>query len=266
MIKYVFCDLDGTIIHDFKEIKDRDIKALTEAKENNLEISFATGRLDYEIKHFNDLTDNNGFRISQNGAVVLNKQNEIELMNDLDASTINTIVNIVKAYECLYMFESIDKYIVPKKVKQLIDFEQYQDIIKYNEVPNILENLDKYKISSVSITMEKDQNSKVIESLRSKLPNGISACISSDYTIDIASDGISKGLAIKYICDKYEINPNEVAVIGDSFNDLSMFELFENSFVLAHAKEEVKKHGKYIIEDVATAIDLIINMNNKENN
>ena len=62
---------------------------------------------------------------------------------------------------------------------------------------------------------------------------------------------------------KMGIRPEEVMVIGDGANDLSMFELFENSVAVANAIDEIKGKAKYLVasdqdDGVAEAIYKLI--------
>ena len=47
---------------------------------------------------------------------------------------------------------------------------------------------------------------------------------------------------------------NEVACIGDSFNDISMFEVTPHSFTLHHAHPYVKEKANHIVRSVEEAI------------
>ena len=47
--------------------------------------------------------------------------------------------------------------------------------------------------------------------------------------------GVSKGSALRRLMEHLQIEANEVACIGDSFNDISMFEVTPHSFTLHHA-------------------------------
>ena len=75
-MKYIFCDLDGTLLLDFYRIEEQDIKALLRAQEKGNFVSIATGRLDYEIKAIMEQYGFNGFRVSQNGGVVYSEQDK----------------------------------------------------------------------------------------------------------------------------------------------------------------------------------------------
>ena len=51
-----------------------------------------------------------------------------------------------------------------------------------------------------------------------------------------------------------QIEANEVACIGDSFNDISMFEVTPHSFTLHHAHPYVKEKANHIVRSVEEAI------------
>ena len=62
--------------------------------------------------------------------------------------------------------------------------------------------------------------------------------------IEFMEKGTNKAKALKKLLDVCNINYDEVAVVGDSGNDIPLFENFENSFVMAQAPEEVKQKAK----------------------
>ena len=66
--------------------------------------------------------------------------------------------------------------------------------------------------------------------------------------------GCSKGNGIKELAKFYNIDLCDVAVVGDSNNDVNMFEITSNSYCMDHADEEVSKHANHIVKDVAQAI------------
>ncbi len=64
------------------------------------------------------------------------------------------------------------------------------------------------------------------------------------------------------------IDKSEVMVLGDSFNDYSMFEVFEESVAMENAVPEIKKIAKYITDTndnlgVAKAINRAVEDNKK---
>ena len=70
-------------------------------------------------------------------------------------------------------------------------------------------------------------------------------------------------------CELKKIDKQDVVVIGDSYNDISMFELFENSVAVENATPELKLLAKYRTvsnneQGVADVIQKIIKYNHDE--
>lgn len=66
--------------------------------------------------------------------------------------------------------------------------------------------------------------------------------------VEITTKNVSKGASIEKYCEINNINKDDVYVIGDSGNDISMFKKFhEHSFVMKKAPESVKRFSKYVI-------------------
>ena len=72
--------------------------------------------------------------------------------------------------------------------------------------------------------------------------------------VDIMPRGVSKGSALRRLMEHLQIEANEVACIGDSFNDISMFEVTPHSFTLHHAHPYVKEKANHIVRSVEEAI------------
>lgn len=74
-------------------------------------------------------------------------------------------------------------------------------------------------------------------------------CNWSDNVIEITAKGCSKAKALTALVDKERINHDDVYVVGDSGNDISMFKAFpKNSFCMGHSPETVKKYARYTID------------------
>jgi Cof subfamily protein (haloacid dehalogenase superfamily) len=260
MAKYIFTDLDGTLLQDFYKIDNSDIKALQKAQSEGVKISVATGRLDYEISMLMEKYNLHGYRISQNGAVVYDDQDNLVHETALTVEEVKLILNALKEFNVLIFFQTPDAYIIPKMLPLIKEFEDKQSFITYIENQNILNELDQHDIITISLWAEKDQNVSIKTHLNQILPSNLINYISSDFTLDITNKANSKGNAILNIAKKFGIPTEEIAVIGDSQNDISMFNITTHSFVMANAKEDVKQHAKYVVNSVKDAVEIILSM------
>jgi Cof subfamily protein (haloacid dehalogenase superfamily) len=67
--------------------------------------------------------------------------------------------------------------------------------------------------------------------------------------IEITPKGASKSEGIAFYLDYNHLSRDNVLVIGDSGNDISMFEAFkEESFCMEHSPEAVQKHASHVIK------------------
>ena len=68
--------------------------------------------------------------------------------------------------------------------------------------------------------------------------------------IEISPSNCSKAEGLKNYINYFKINHDNVYVIGDSGNDISMFhEFYENSFCMAHAPIFVSKYANHIVNN-----------------
>ena len=92
---------------------------------------------------------------------------------------------------------------------------------------------------------------ELIARVKDRLRENISdIAVASTFSNDIEISHIEaqKGLILAKAIEKMGIDKSEVIVLGDSFNDYSMFTEFENSFAMENAIPEIKKIAKYITD------------------
>ena len=96
-----------------------------------------------------------------------------------------------------------------------------------------------------------DNDEKLIAELKNKIKENTSdLAVASTFSNDIEISDIKaqKGLILAKAIKKMGIDKNEVIVLGDSFNDYSMFIEFENSYAMENAIPEIKEIAKYITD------------------
>ena len=61
------------------------------------------------------------------------------------------------------------------------------------------------------------------------------------FFLDITCKDTSKGNAIKNLCEYLKIDLKDSVAIGDSYNDITMFEVVGHSVAMGNAPEDIKK-------------------------
>ena len=95
----------------------------------------------------------------------------------------------------------------------------------------------------------KEYAKEVNKALREKYPEIES---SWSYIVnELTPKDCHKGNGLSFYCDYCGIKPEDVYVVGDSGNDIEMFNRFhENSFCMKHGGKVVRKYAKYTIRRV----------------
>lgn len=275
-IKKIFCDVDGTLLHSKNVLNDlyysakykiptHNIKQIVELE--NVEFNIASGRTDSNLQKFTQVLDNKvEYIISLNGSLVSQKGNII-FENKMDKEQAIQIAKYLDENNYFYfMFTSKGIFTGEKKIKNPIakivrkwvgvpinkDLKTAQELLK--------EDVVVYKFS-VNFNIAWYNLNKHIDMFKTLFPK-MYITESSNYSIDINANNISKGEIIRRICNQSNTQLNEIAVIGDSGNDMSMFELTDYSFCINHANKEIKNNCKYIVKNVAQALKIIQEINN----
>ena len=102
----------------------------------------------------------------------------------------------------------------------------------------------------IGLTKKRKQRAfEITSSLAKKYPQF--AFVWLDQFIEITPKGCSKASGLEFYLDYLGLNRDNVFVVGDSGNDIPMFDAFPaHSFAMKHASPEVKAHASQVINRV----------------
>lgn len=238
MIKLVVSDLDGTLLDDNSYLPHEIHDIIDSLVSSGIYFTAASGRQINNLKRlFNNRADI--FYIAQNGSY-------IEYANKMlyTASISKDILTIIidNAYSLglfpmLYNNEAIfikDKE--PEFRKMLDGYDvDYEEVDNFDFIDNI------GKISLMSICDDISKYKRKFLSL-----NGVSTYISHKHLLDLTKSGVSKGTALSFIQQSFNISIESTMTFGDSENDISMFEKSYYSFAMQNSSEQIKRYAKYL--------------------
>ncbi|WP_449539825.1 HAD family hydrolase [Ferdinandcohnia sp. Marseille-Q9671] len=263
MIKLIVSDLDGTLLQEDNTVKPKDAKALNQALQSGLQISIATGRMDTEIKEVLKSIGQKFHRISQNGAFastideksIFSRTFSSEIAERIYQKVLDPrFVTIVCNYDTNFTHEN-NEYV------EDIQKRMFHPIIIDGEIGTKFNEIKPSKITLIGL---ENDIFAIHQKLSNEFMDEIDLYISEKHVLDIMPKQISKGNAIKKLLEDLSLNPDEIACIGDSFNDIPMFQLTPYSYVMSHAHELVKKEANYIVDSVAEAVEMVIKENSKQ--
>ena len=269
MIKLIASDMDGTLLNDDHMISEENLKAIRKAQEMGRHFTIVTGRDYGAVKSYLEECNLTCECILSNGAEYRDVNGNIIESVYMNKESVKIAFDILsEAGLCIQLMTNNGSYITNKESdkKAIIDrFKLFNPTMTEEEVKKFVAKFHKergmkeidniYEILESNVEVLKivtfDNDEKLIAALKDKLRESTSdLAVASTFSNDIEISDIKaqKGLILAKTIKKMGIDKSEVIVLGDSFNDYSMFTEFENSYAMENAIPEIKEIAKYITD------------------
>ncbi|MFJ8527693.1 HAD family hydrolase [Bacillus sp. NPDC094106] len=265
MIKMFVSDIDGTMMQHGGFIDQQDIAALRSLADQNVILCFASGRLDNEIAGLMKEVGTQFHRISVNGVFVYTHENKQLLSATFDSSILPELLSITQEKPYFRYVSDEHTYYIEEKTPFIHELEK-QVMMTSVEEPNLLQKIDDTIFpNKISVGGTNEDLQVLQKKIDEKFSGKVSTFISAEQCLDVIPPNISKGSAISILLQEFQVKPEEIACIGDSYNDIPMFNLTPHSFAMSQAHDAVKEHAHYIVDSVKDAIEHVLAYNSKQN-
>lgn len=233
--------------------------------EGNLFV-FATGRsismMKIEQKIHGIVYD---YLVGLNGGVIVSRSGEILFHQSIDEAVARKIITLIQKEDVLQyavtdgicghyqtMFDLTHKTFYLFALLKLF-------LKEYNLT---LEQALKRPVVQISVKMKSHQQAITFaKRINEQFKDQVVAYSNLQY-VDITVKGLSKATGVEYVARFHEIKAEHVYCMGDSFNDVPMFEAY-HGFTLPEAHAEIKDQVEAVFETVGEAMLFILNHQSK---
>lgn len=285
MIKLIASDMDGTLLGRNNDISEENLRAIRKAEEMGANFAIASGRRYEDIKPFLDKYNLKCECIVLNGAEYRDKEGNILEGIYMDKNKIRDVLNIIKRHGInveiytdngLYTINTREEslkgsmFMVQYFHPEVTSNEEILRIAKeehHFSILNYIDSIDEFLNENINIGKIEvyDKCKNKVSKLKEELQNINELAVASSVAFNVEINNIEaqKGIILAKISEKKGIKKEEVVVIGDGFNDYSMFSEFPISFAMENAIPEIKEIAKYITDSnynsgVAKAINKVL--------
>ncbi|AYW45653.1 Cof-type HAD-IIB family hydrolase [Tetragenococcus koreensis] len=237
--RLLLTDLDGTLVKDSKRVAKEDKDFFASIKQN-LQVGIATGRSVKEIDYIEEQIQLpvdvkvgfNGGLVTIEGKIIQEKFIETDVLEQLlrYIETNNLVYDALDGTSRIGTYQSEEKGRI-WNVKLVNPKDPFATIMPK-------------KIYKINIRPEENRCDSVLEQIQKEFPQ-LSMCKSNSTRIEITPPNVTKGKAVD-ILRKEEA---KIITVGDSENDISMFQASDQSFCLSHASQEVQDQADIIIDN-----------------
>jgi Cof subfamily protein (haloacid dehalogenase superfamily) len=260
-IKLLLADVDGTLVTPEKELTRAAIAATHRLHDAQIKLALTSGRpprgmamllkplaLETPVAAFNG------------GLIVKPDMDPIE-QKTLPEDLVAEIVKVMQESVDVWIYQDADWIITdpdaPHVAKETSTVQFDAKVV--DSLDGITENVE--KITGVSD--DHDLIARVEQDLKDRFGDRVTANRSQPYYVDVTHPEANKGGVVAWLAKHYEIDPSQIATIGDMPNDISMFTPSGLSIAMGQADDEVKDAATEVTasnddEGFAKAIDTII--------
>ncbi|MDR3598591.1 Cof-type HAD-IIB family hydrolase [Clostridium sp.] len=269
MIKLIASDMDGTLLNEKHKIDKETVIAIKKAEGAGIIFAISTGR---EYDTVKPLLDENDIRcqcVLMNGAEYRDEKGNILEEINIDQKVAFKIINILQKEkvsariftnkgifttdtkeealkEMTYRTLSFDPELTYEEAVELAKLQPYFTQLKY------ITNLEEFFDSDIEVRkfVAFHNNIEIINKMKKVIGGIQDIAVSSSFidNIEVTHITAQKGIILAKVAQKMGFQKEEVLVLGDSFNDYSMFTEFSESVAMGNAIPEIKEIAKYITD------------------
>jgi len=248
MIKMLVCDIDGTIFDG--NFSENLVNCINKIRKDGVKFVIATGRTFYSANQLLKPLNIDTPIICYQGATIHEpKTGKIIFEKGLQRNLALDIINYLKTFDIfpnLYINDNLYSEKETSYVKKYSDTQK----IPYR----IVEDISKINFKTMNKILAIDNNSekieKISENLKEKYKGQIYCAMSTPIFCEICDKSVSKGNAVKFLADRWNIKKEEIMSCGDQNNDIELLTAAGTGVAMGNASETLKKYADYITDTV----------------
>lgn len=241
-VQLILFDLDGTLLHEDKNINMSIVELLNDKK---IPFTFISGRTFQMMQDLLKLFDVHLPYVTNNGANIF-LGNQCIYEKCIELKELMSIIQILRTYNISFLAYSNTKVFCEGEQPELLNFKKR--IEDKCEIVSEFKDEEIRKSNIFKIVIVKSDSEfffdacKEINTLCKK-----SHCVQSeDAVFTINHCDISKGEATQWLLNYLKVNKEKVLAFGDNYNDVPMFKKVGISVAMNNSVKEVKNQADYV--------------------
>jgi 5-amino-6-(5-phospho-D-ribitylamino)uracil phosphatase len=259
-MRIIAIDLDGTLLSPDLSIHEEDMQAMKQAQQQNEVVAIATGRALFDVQYILQPHHFTCPVIASNGAEIYVDEKKVHEQG-IPSELVQEMIPWMNQRQIYYQLYLPERIIVLDQglsfLKQQLDWTHPQNLdldaaLFWETIRPQTCQYGLQEVTDVTPVIEKDSIIKIMvispdlrilqqvkEHLHLMHPCSISS--SAVFNLEIMAHGVDKGTALQKLCNHYGISIKDTVVIGDSLNDISMFQIAGIRIAMGNAHEHLLK-------------------------
>lgn len=256
-VKLIAVDMDGTLLDDQSAVSEENLKAIRRLSKRGILVVPVTGRTYNEIPAAMRNEECVKYFVFSNGSGIYEKGKGIVYSSTIPRKTAIGLFSLLASYETFIEVYSggypwADKHKINEE-----SFEYYKInpvfrrvIIgsrrKAEQFAEMLENESLKTELFDAFFRDMNERAECLERIRDQFPE-IEVVSSMGNNLEIMNKGTNKGTGLEKLCELISLDIGKTLALGDSKNDIDMFEAAGASYAVSNACDEIKAVSNGVI-------------------
>ncbi len=244
MIKLLLSDVDGTLVRPDKSLSDASVAAVQALHDAGIRFAITSGRpprgMEMLIEPLSLTTPLAAF----NGGLLVEPQLEVLEERTLPPSVVTRAIAILERFGLsIWVYRGAD-WLVHDPDGPHVERESHTVQFEPTVVADFLETSNVAKV--VGVSDDYDVVAAAADAARAEIGTEVSASRSQPYYLDITHPLANKGAVVRFLSERYGLDTEEIATIGDMPNDVLMFAHSGLSIAMGNAHREVQRAARQV--------------------
>lgn len=239
--------MDGTLLDPSHHLTEENLQSLLKYQKIGGTVAIATGKLYHSIKDLCHKLKLKTPQIIDNGYALVSPDGKLlECMGYLSHSQRETASSIFDDAELDYVFYGTENIWYEEGQVKKSDIDKLVALGEVEPQPLPASEIRKLDKATKLLAFCEDCDAEESVARATSQHDDLWSYRSSPLFIEIALAGIDKGYGLKKLLERLDIHVSETIVVGDSENDLPMFELAGLAVAMGQAPDNVKAKANIV--------------------
>ncbi|MBS4198513.1 HAD family phosphatase [Bacillus sp. FJAT-49732] len=251
--KMLVLNIDGTLLQDNGRINKMTREAIEFAQSKDIKVVLATSKNFSAAKRVAKSLKVDSHIVSHQGGFIAKELNKPVYVNKIHEKLTSEITTFLESFSCQIKlvhekFSIGNKVKLPDNILAKVVFQR-ANRFTYSEqyVDQLSEKLIENPVSPPKIEAIFDNTAHVADAIKAmeEMYDEV-VCIKTDEKkLDIVATGVSKLNGVKYLCEQYGVNRQEVVAIGAGFDDLPLIKWAGLGVAMGNAPDIVRSAANW---------------------
>jgi Cof subfamily protein (haloacid dehalogenase superfamily) len=245
-VKLMLADVDGTLVTQDKVLTDRAIAAVHKLHDAGVIFAITSGRPPRGMAMLTGPLDLQTPIAAFNGGLLVDRDMSVIEQRVLPEDLVVPVSELMESFSLdVWLYSGADWY-VPKADGPHVAREAWTVKFEPKIMQDGVHGLTKSVAKLVGVSDDHDAVARATDAAHDKFGDHVTAAASQPYYLDVTHPLANKGAVVKYLADRYKIEPDDIATIGDMPNDVLMFAHSGLSIAMGNASPDVKRCARRV--------------------